>query len=47
MLLPDHSYVKVESLEECLKILRESGEKAQVIAGGTDNVRIEGREPAT
>ena len=48
MLLPDHSYVKVESLEECLKILQESGEKAQVIAGGTDvifNMRLKLFDP--
>lgn len=36
MLLPDHSYVKAESLQECLRVLRETGEKAQVVAGGTD-----------
>jgi 4-hydroxybenzoyl-CoA reductase subunit beta len=48
MLLPDHSYVKAESLEECLKTLRETGEKAKVIAGGTDvifNMRLKLFQP--
>jgi 4-hydroxybenzoyl-CoA reductase subunit beta len=48
MLLPDHRYVKAESLEECLKILRESGDKAKVIAGGTDvifNMRLKLFQP--
>ena len=36
MLLPDHSYVKVDSLKECLRLLRETGDRAQVVAGGTD-----------
>jgi 4-hydroxybenzoyl-CoA reductase subunit beta len=48
MLLPDHSYLKAESLEECLKTLRESGDKARVIAGGTDvifNMRLKLFQP--
>lgn len=48
MLLPDHTYVKVESLEECLKTLREKGERAKVIAGGTDvifNMRLKLFQP--
>jgi len=48
MLLPDHSYLKAESLEECLKVLRESGDKARVIAGGTDvifNMRLKLFQP--
>ena len=48
MLLPDHSYVKAKSLEECLKTLRETGEKAKVVAGGTDvifNMRLKLFQP--
>jgi 4-hydroxybenzoyl-CoA reductase subunit beta len=48
MLLPDHSYVKVDSLAECLKRLRENGEKAMVVAGGTDvifNMRLKLFDP--
>jgi CO/xanthine dehydrogenase FAD-binding subunit len=48
MLLPDHSYVKVDSLTECLKRLRESGERAMVVAGGTDvifNMRLKLFDP--
>ena len=48
MLLPDHSYVKVDSLTECLRLLRENGEKAMVVAGGTDvifNMRLKLFDP--
>ena len=48
MLLPDHSYVKVDSLTECLRVLRENGEKAMVVAGGTDvifNMRLKLFDP--
>ena len=48
MLLPEHSYVKVESLQDCLTRLRESGEKAMVVAGGTDvifNMRLKLFDP--
>lgn len=48
MLLPDHSYVKAESLQDCLDRLRETGEKAMVVAGGTDvifNMRLKLFDP--
>jgi 4-hydroxybenzoyl-CoA reductase subunit beta len=48
MLLPDHSYVKAESLKDCLDRLRETGEKAMVVAGGTDvifNMRLKLFDP--
>lgn len=48
MLLPDHSYVKVDSLEECLERLRENGDKAMIVAGGTDvifNMRLKLFDP--
>jgi 4-hydroxybenzoyl-CoA reductase subunit beta len=48
MLLPDHSYVKADSLKDCLRLLRENGEKAQVVAGGTDvifNMRLKLFDP--
>ena len=43
MLLPDHNYVTTDSLKECLKLLGENGDKAMVVAGGTDvifNMRL-------
>jgi len=43
MLLPDHSYLKSESLEKCLKLLAEKGERTMIVAGGTDvifNMRL-------
>ena len=43
MLLPDHHYIKAESLADCLKRLNESGERAQLVGGGTDvifNMRL-------
>ena len=48
MLLPDHSYVKADSLKECLRLLRENGEKARIVAGGTDvifNMRLKLFDP--
>lgn len=48
MLLPEHSYVKAESLKDCLERLRENGEKAMVVAGGTDvifNMRLKLFDP--
>lgn len=48
MLLPDHQYLTVDSLSDCLKALRENGERAQVVAGGTDvifNMRLKLFEP--
>jgi len=48
MLLPDHNYVKVDSLRECLKLLRDNGEKTQIVAGGTDvifNMRLKLFDP--
>ena len=43
MLLPDHNYITTDSLKECLRVLRENGDKAMVVAGGTDvifNMRL-------
>jgi 4-hydroxybenzoyl-CoA reductase subunit beta len=43
MLLPDHHYVTTDSLKECLRLLGENGDKAMVVAGGTDvifNMRL-------
>ncbi len=43
MLLPDHSYVTTDSLKECLRLLGENGDRAMVVAGGTDvifNMRL-------
>jgi 4-hydroxybenzoyl-CoA reductase subunit beta len=43
MLLPDHDYVTTDSLKECLKLLGENGDKAMIVAGGTDvifNMRL-------
>jgi len=43
MLLPDHQYLCADSLQACLKTLRESGERTHVVAGGTDvifNMRL-------
>lgn len=48
MLLPEHSYVKVDSLTDCLKRLREGGDRAMVVAGGTDvifNMRLKLFDP--
>ena len=48
MLLPDHQYLTVESLSDCLKTLREKGDRTQVVAGGTDvifNMRLKLFEP--
>lgn len=48
MLLPDHSYLKAESLEECLRLKSERGERAMVVAGGTDvifNMRLKLFDP--
>lgn len=48
MLLPEHSYVKVDSLTDCLKQLREGGDRAMVVAGGTDvifNMRLKLFDP--
>lgn len=48
MLLPDHSYVKAESLEACLKALSETGERTMIVAGGTDvifNMRLKLFDP--
>ena len=50
MLLPEHKYIKPESLEECLTALRETGESGQIIAGGTDvifNMRLKLFQPET
>ena len=50
MLLPEHSYVKAQSLEECLKLKAEQGERAMVVAGGTDvifNMRLKLFTPET
>jgi 4-hydroxybenzoyl-CoA reductase subunit beta len=50
MLLPEHKYIKPESLEECLTALRETGENGQIIAGGTDvifNMRLKLFRPET
>jgi 4-hydroxybenzoyl-CoA reductase subunit beta len=43
MLLPDHNYVTTDSLKECLRLLGENGDRAMVVAGGTDvifNMRL-------
>jgi 4-hydroxybenzoyl-CoA reductase subunit beta len=48
VLLPDHQYLKAESLSECLQQLRDNSERAQVVAGGTDvifNMRLKLFEP--
>lgn len=48
MLLPEHQYLKAESLADCLEQLRAQGERAQVVAGGTDvifNMRLKLFEP--
>jgi 4-hydroxybenzoyl-CoA reductase subunit beta len=48
MLLPDHSYVTTDSLKECLRLLGENGDKAMVVAGGTDvifNMRLKLFDP--
>ena len=50
MLLPEHRYVKPESLKECLKELGEAGQAGMVIAGGTDvifNMRLKLFRPET
>ena len=50
MLLPDHSYVKAQTLEECLRLMSEHGERAMVVAGGTDvifNMRLKLFAPDT
>jgi CO/xanthine dehydrogenase FAD-binding subunit len=43
MLLPDHQYLKADSLESCLQKLRENAAMTQLVAGGTDvifNMRL-------
>ncbi len=43
MLLPDHNYVTTDSLKESLRLLGENGDRAMVVAGGTDvifNMRL-------
>ncbi len=43
MLLPDHKYVTTDSLKESLRLLGENGDRAMVVAGGTDvifNMRL-------
>jgi 4-hydroxybenzoyl-CoA reductase subunit beta len=43
MLLPDHDYVTTDSLKESLRLLGENGDRAMVVAGGTDvifNMRL-------
>jgi len=48
MLLPDHNYIKADSLEQCLALLRDNGEKSQLVAGGTDvifNMRLKLFDP--
>ena len=42
MLLPQHRYLKPESLEDCLAELGEAGETGQIVAGGADvTLRLE------
>lgn len=48
MLLPEHQYLKAESLSDCLEVLSRNSERAQVVAGGTDvifNMRLKLFEP--
>lgn len=43
MLLPEHTYHKPASLDECLTLLQSEGDRARVVAGGTDvifNMRL-------
>ena len=43
MLLPDHQYIRAESLADCLRRMQENGERAQLVGGGTDvifNMRL-------
>ena len=43
MLLPDHQYLKADSLESCLQRLSENAATTQLVAGGTDvifNMRL-------
>jgi 4-hydroxybenzoyl-CoA reductase subunit beta len=50
MLLPQHRYLKPESLEDCLAELSEAGETGQIVAGGTDvifNMRLKLFRPET
>jgi len=48
VLLPDHQYLKAQSLGDCLQQLRDNSERAQVATGGTDvifNMRLKLFEP--
>ena len=50
MLLPQHRYLKPESLEDCLAELSKAGETGQIVAGGTDvifNMRLKLFRPET
>ena len=50
MLLPQHTYLKPASLDECLFALRDAGEFGQIVAGGTDvifNMRLKLFRPRT
>jgi 4-hydroxybenzoyl-CoA reductase subunit beta len=50
MLLPQHRYLKPESLEDCLAELGKAGETGQIVAGGTDvifNMRLKLFRPET
>ena len=50
MLLPQHKYLKPESLEDCLDELGKAGETGQIVAGGTDvifNMRLKLFRPET
>ena len=49
MLLPDYTFHKPGTLDECLNVLDEVGENGQLIAGGTDvvfNMRLKLFQPA-
>ena len=50
MLLPEHKYIKPETLDECLTTLRDASESGQIVAGGTDvifNMRLKLFRPET
>ena len=50
MLLPQHNYVKPDTLEDCLEELGRAGETGLVVAGGTDvifNMRLKLFRPET